>query len=138
MELVSHPAKPQKPTQTFEMTLLIEPELSFGQIVLGILPPHVTCWEDDRKLRPMLITGVMNDGNDTAEIVPLSSHCYRGLHLIPNEWNHLRKACEMITDTRLLFTRANRLKQIGVLTPAEVVKCRKILSWTSVRWLHKV
>ena len=117
------------------MNTLAQPELCFGDIVLGVLPQSVKCWKDDRKLRPMLILDA--SGTD-AEIVPLSTKCVRGLHLLPNDTNHLHKPCEVVADTRLEFTYADRLPRIGRLTPGEVIKMRKILGWYQVIWRHIV
>ena len=117
------------------MNTLTRPELGFGDIVLGVLPPSVKCWKDDHKLRPMLI---LDTSGSNAEIVPLSTKCVRGLHLLPNETNHLHKPCELVADTRLEFSDADRLRRIGRLTPGEVIKLRKILGWYPVVWRHAV
>ena len=117
------------------MEILMKPEFDFGTVLLGVLPASVGIWAEDFKLRPMLVTAM--DGND-AELIPLTTTCRKGLHLVPNETNRLNKACELIADTRLWFKDAIRLRQIGHLTPSEVVKCHKILSWYPVKWRHTV
>ena len=106
-----------------------------GTIVLGILPKNVKCWEDDGKLRPMLVLDVQ--GSD-AEIVPLSTNCIKGIHLVPNAENHLTRPCVVMGDTRLSFTDADRLQVIGKLSAAERLKIRKVLSWYPVKWRHTV
>ena len=100
------------------------PILFNGTVIRAALPSDNPCWSHDNKLRPMVFLW----NGDKPEAVPLTHGNAQEYDLEPSKRNGLWKACQLLADYRLLLTQKSEFNILGMLSIAELVHVRRVLS----------